>query len=62
MDPRSAQRHTAYISLGSNMGDRLQACRDAIAELADRGGRTSGLSRFYQTSPVGDTDQDWYIN
>jgi len=63
MDQKAPRQHTAYISLGSNMGNRLQACRNAITALAaDGGGTICGRSRFYQTSPVGDTDQDWYLN
>ncbi len=44
----------AFISLGSNLGDRRAACRKALRRLSDTPGlrllRRSGL---YQTEPVG---------
>ncbi|MGE0083295.1 MAG: 2-amino-4-hydroxy-6-hydroxymethyldihydropteridine diphosphokinase [Desulfococcaceae bacterium] len=53
--------HTAYIAVGSNMGDKLAWCQKGIAEL----GKTSPVtacSHFYRTEPVDYTDQDWFVN
>lgn len=57
---------TAYLGLGSNLGDRLAS----LAEVVDRLGRherveidlKSSLSSIYKTSPVGVTEiqQDYY--
>jgi len=59
----SATLTTAYIGIGSNMGDPLNNCRKAI-DLVDHmdGCRGTGSSPFYRTEPVGDTTQDWYVN
>jgi 2-amino-4-hydroxy-6-hydroxymethyldihydropteridine diphosphokinase len=54
---------TAYIGVGSNLGDKLKNCLTAIA-LADKipGCSVEKASRFYRTEPVGVEDQDWYVN
>lgn len=54
---------TAYIGLGSNLGDKLDLCLNAI-ELADRipGCSVTESSPFYRTEPVGVEGQDWYVN
>lgn len=59
----SATLNTAYIGIGSNMGDPLNNCQKAI-DLVDHmdGTQVTGISPFYRTEPVGDTTQDWYVN
>jgi len=60
---RNAIRHKAFLSIGSNMGDKLTHCRFAIASLERLPGATvSGRSAFYRTAPVDYTNQDWFIN
>lgn len=55
--------HTAYLSVGSNMGDKLANCVNGLAALTDTGYcRLLAVSRFYQTSPVDYTAQDWFVN
>jgi 2-amino-4-hydroxy-6-hydroxymethyldihydropteridine diphosphokinase len=55
--------HRAYLSVGSNMGDKLDNCLKGIAALTETGESTLlAVSRFYRTSPVDYTDQDWFIN
>ena len=49
---------TAYLSLGSNLGDREQNLRTAIANL--EGDLT--ISSFYETEPVEFTEQPWFLN
>jgi 2-amino-4-hydroxy-6-hydroxymethyldihydropteridine diphosphokinase len=51
----------AYLSLGSNMGDREIFLRDAIARL-QREARVVCVSSFYETEPVELTDQAWFLN
>jgi 2-amino-4-hydroxy-6-hydroxymethyldihydropteridine diphosphokinase len=51
----------AYIGLGSNMGDKLAACRRAL-ELLSRAGRVTRVSPFYCTEPVGYPDQETFLN
>ena len=56
-------RHTAYISVGSNLGDALANCRFGIAALtAHRNITLTATSSFYRTTPVDFTDQDWFVN
>jgi len=56
-------RHPTFISVGSNIGNRLQNCRNGISALAALA-RVEGVqvSPFYHTEPVDYTDQDWFVN
>ena len=57
------ETHIAYISLGSNLGDKLGNCRRALEELAADGAvRITACSRLYRTEPVDFTAQEWFIN
>ncbi|MEU1585942.1 2-amino-4-hydroxy-6-hydroxymethyldihydropteridine diphosphokinase [Micromonospora sp. NPDC005710] len=49
----------AVLSLGSNLGDRLEHLRTAVATLGDT---VLVLSGVYETPPWGDTDQPAYLN
>jgi 2-amino-4-hydroxy-6-hydroxymethyldihydropteridine diphosphokinase len=51
----------AYLSLGSNVGDREANLREAIQRLGSVG-RVVAVSRFYETEPVEVTAQDWFLN
>lgn len=54
--------HTAYISLGSNIGDRELNLLRAVAEIGKlSGSKITALSGFYETAPVG-PPQDTYFN
>lgn len=57
------EMNTAYIGIGSNLGDKLHNCREAI-ELVDNIEDCTVMkqSPFYWTEPVGVTSQDWYVN
>ncbi|WP_433055646.1 2-amino-4-hydroxy-6-hydroxymethyldihydropteridine diphosphokinase [Dactylosporangium sp. CS-033363] len=50
---------TAVLSLGSNLGDREQHLRGAVASLEDKILVVSGV---YETPPWGDPDQPHYLN
>jgi len=55
--------HWAYISIGSNMGDRLHNCRSGLAALcADGSVQVAALSPLYETAPVDFTEQAWFLN
>jgi 2-amino-4-hydroxy-6-hydroxymethyldihydropteridine diphosphokinase len=55
--------HRVFISVGSNLGDKLDNCLRGIAALTESGERMlTGVSRCYRTSPVDYTDQDWFVN
>ena len=51
----------AYLSLGSNLGDRKHQLDAAIAQLVQLGSVIS-VSAFYETEPVEFTDQPWFLN
>lgn len=55
--------HTAYIGLGSNMGDRKGHMEDALELLkADEMTRIRAVSSYYETEPVGGVEQDDFLN
>lgn len=58
----SAHTETAYIALGSNLGDRVANCRKAIGLMAGRGIEIVRVSSFYETEPWGVEDQPMFIN
>ncbi|KQO41517.1 2-amino-4-hydroxy-6-hydroxymethyldihydropteridine diphosphokinase [Methylobacterium sp. Leaf85] len=54
---------TAYLGLGSNIGDKAATIAEAIRRLeASPGIRLTARSSDYRTPPWGDTDQDWFLN
>ncbi len=55
--------HTAYIALGSNMGDKENNIKQAIKKLKDSPRiKVSKVSAFYETEPVGVIEQDLFLN
>ena len=55
--------HRAYIALGSNMGDSKGHLDGAVKELdADKCCRVKKVSEFIVTEPVGDVEQDDFLN
>ena len=55
--------HTAYIALGSNIGDSEKLLQDAVKELdALRGSFVEKVSDFIMTPPYGVTDQPDFLN
>lgn len=63
-DPNdTAARHTAVIAIGSNLGRKLENCRNAIDSLERLpASRVVDTSPFYRTAPIGYEDQDWFVN
>jgi 2-amino-4-hydroxy-6-hydroxymethyldihydropteridine diphosphokinase len=56
-------RPRGYLGIGSNLGDRLAYLQFAVDELARRPGiHVVGVSRVYETEPVGGPPQDAYLN
>jgi 2-amino-4-hydroxy-6-hydroxymethyldihydropteridine diphosphokinase len=53
---------TAYLSLGSNIGDRAANIGRAVAALPAHGVRVIRQSRLYETEPVEMREQDWFLN
>ena len=54
-------KKTAYLSLGSNLGDRAAHLETAIGHLADLG-QVKARSSLYETEPVGVERQPWFLN
>jgi 2-amino-4-hydroxy-6-hydroxymethyldihydropteridine diphosphokinase len=54
--------NTVYLSLGSNVGDRVANLCAGIAALAGAGVRMTCLSGFYETEPVDYLEQAWFLN
>jgi 2-amino-4-hydroxy-6-hydroxymethyldihydropteridine diphosphokinase len=52
---------SAYLSLGSNIGNRESYLSDAIARLRALG-RVAAVSSLYETEPVEFTNQAWFLN
>lgn len=57
------ERTTAYIGLGSNLGDRERSIREAISLLAGNGRvRVVRVSDIRETAPLGELPQPAYLN
>lgn len=55
--------HTAYIALGSNMGDKEQYLKQAVKALNEAACcEVTKVSSFVATKPYGVTDQDDFLN
>lgn len=55
--------HTAYLSLGSNMGDRNMYLEDAVATLeSDRCCQVMQVTDWIETEPYGIVEQDNFLN
>jgi len=54
---------TAYIGIGSNLGEKHKNCLKAIEMIGQIPGcKPIKQSDLYLTKPVGVEDQDWYVN
>lgn len=53
---------TAFISIGSNVGDREQQIAAAIQGLTARGIHVKKQSSIYSTEPVDVATQGWFLN
>jgi 2-amino-4-hydroxy-6-hydroxymethyldihydropteridine diphosphokinase/dihydropteroate synthase len=53
---------TAYIALGSNMGDRVAEIEKACNEMDKRGIRVKRTSSLWETEPMYVKDQDRFLN
>ena len=54
---------TAFIGIGSNVGDRVANCLEGIREAGnDKRAAILGVSSLYVTSPVSNVVQDDFVN
>jgi len=57
------RNNIAYIGIGSNLGDKVKNCREAIERIAVAEEiELTGRSTLYRTEPWGNEDQDWFVN
>lgn len=55
--------NTAYLSLGSNLGNRFEMLQDAVRILQDEAElNVTQVSSVYETDPVGYTEQATFLN
>jgi 2-amino-4-hydroxy-6-hydroxymethyldihydropteridine diphosphokinase len=53
----------AYLGIGSNLGDPVRNCREALREISSlKNVHVLRRSSLYRTEPVGDGLQDWFVN
>ncbi len=55
--------HTAFVGVGSNLGQKQDNCLRGIAALTSSGhSRLLSRSGMYRTAPVDYPNQDWFVN
>jgi 2-amino-4-hydroxy-6-hydroxymethyldihydropteridine diphosphokinase len=57
-----AQTSVAYLSAGSNLGDREGNLENGIRGLLEAGLVVRRISSVYETEPVGFLEQPWFLN
>ncbi|KAK4218556.1 Dihydropteroate synthase-like protein [Rhypophila decipiens] len=57
-----AEKRTAYIALGSNLGDRIEWIEKACNEMDARGIKVKRTSSLWETEPMYVLDQDRFVN
>ncbi len=62
MPEQAIQAKRAYLSLGSNLGNRVANIRMALEALARAGIKIRRRSSLYQTEPVDFRAQPWFVN
>ena len=57
-------KHTAFLSLGSNMGNRIELFRRSLKKFTKTiiQYEVVNVSSIYETDPVGYEDQDLFLN
>ncbi len=58
----NAQINKAYLSLGSNLGDKSENLNKAIQLLKERAGEVLAISAFYETEPDGFVSENSFVN
>ena len=51
-----------FLSLGSNLGDRVANIRKALEQLAEVGVAITRVSSLYKTEPMDFRPQAWFVN
>lgn len=54
---------SCYIGIGSNMGNRMEYCREAVKRIGNLpGSEIKAVSPVFETEPMERTGQDWFFN
>ncbi len=56
------ESHIAYLSAGSNLGDRKANLTSALCDLDAAEIHVQRVSGIFETEPVGVLDQPWFLN
>lgn len=59
---KPAQKHLAYIALGSNLGNRIEWIEKACSMMKERGIDIKRTSCLWETEPMYVKDQDRFLN
>ncbi|NOX33882.1 MAG: 2-amino-4-hydroxy-6-hydroxymethyldihydropteridine diphosphokinase [Deltaproteobacteria bacterium] len=63
MSINKIDQHIAYLSIGSNIGNKKKNLENAITLLRGQERlHVIKVSHFYKTEPQNFTDQDWFVN
>ncbi|GAB2954151.1 2-amino-4-hydroxy-6-hydroxymethyldihydropteridine diphosphokinase [Hymenobacter coalescens] len=62
MKPHHAFAHTAYLLLGSNLGERVVTLHRALLALAEQAGKIVAVSGVYETAAWGNEGQPSFLN
>ena len=54
--------HKAYLGLGSNLGNREETIRNAVALIGEKAGRVVRLSSLIETEPWGFESENKFLN
>ena len=60
--PEARRGKRVYLSVGSNLGDRVANLRKALALLNQAGIEVRRVSSLYKTQPVDFGPQPWFVN
>lgn len=58
----NAQINRAYLSLGSNLGNKAENIQNAVALLSERAGEVIKVSSNYETEPDGFVSENSFVN
>lgn len=56
------KKHTAYLSIGSNLGERQENLANAIKQIESNCGNIIKASAIYETAAWGNTEQPNFLN
>ena len=55
-------KHTVYLGLGTNLGDKEANLKAAVCEIGKRVGKVTSLSAFHVSEPWGFSSENTFLN